>query len=260
MARNPRLFQAAGAAVRWGARLILLLLLVFAGLVIAYRFVNPVSTPILGRMLLHEKVDQKWVPLSGISEALRAAVITSEDAHFCRHHGVDWGAMREVIDDNGIGGASRGASTITMQVAKNLFLWPGRSYIRKALEIPLALVLDFVWPKRRILEIYLNIAEWGDDGLFGAEAAANFYFHEPRGRARPASGGAARRRPARSASPQSAEAEPACRDPCPHRRGARQGLPDQSRLRQVTTLPQLHEYIRLYGEIGDRARRRRFWG
>ncbi len=62
---------------------------------------------------------------------------------------------------------------------KNLFLWPGRSYIRKALEIPLALVLDFAWPKRRILEIYLNIAEWGDDGLFGAEAAANFYFHEP---------------------------------------------------------------------------------
>ncbi len=179
MARNPRLFQAAGAAVRWGARLILLLLLVFAGLVVAYRFVNPVSTLILGRTLLHEKVDQKWVPLSGISEALRAAVITSEDAHFCRHHGVDWGAMREVIDDNGIGGASRGASTITMQVAKNLFLWPGRSYIRKALEIPLALVLDFVWPKRRILEIYLNIAEWGDDGLFGAEAAANFYFHEP---------------------------------------------------------------------------------
>ena len=136
MARNPGLFQVAGAVARWGGRLILLLLLVFAGLVIAYRFVNPVSTLMLGRMLLHEKVDQKWVPLSGISEALRAAVVTSEDAHFCRHHGVDWGAMREVIDDNGIGGASRGASTITMQVAKNLFLWPGRSYIRKALEIP----------------------------------------------------------------------------------------------------------------------------
>ena len=146
MARNLRLFQVAGAAVRWGGRLILLLLLVFTGLVIAYRFVNPVSTLMLGRMLLHQKVDQKWVPLSGISEALRAAVVTSEDAHFCRHHGVDWGAMREVIDDNGIGGASRGASTITMQVAKNLFLWPGRSYIRKALEIPIALVLDFVWP------------------------------------------------------------------------------------------------------------------
>lgn len=179
MVRNPRLFQAAGAVVRWGARLILLLLLVFAGLVIAYRFANPVSTLVLGRLLLHERVDQKWVPLSGMSEALRAAVVTSEDAHFCRHHGVDWGAMREVIDEDGVGGASRGASTITMQVAKNLFLWPGRSYIRKAVEIPIALVLDFVWPKRRILEIYLNIAEWGDDGLFGAEAAANFYFHAP---------------------------------------------------------------------------------
>lgn len=179
MARNLRLLQVAGTVVRWGVRLILLLLLVFAGLIVAFRFVNPVSTLMLGRMLLHQKVEQKWVPLSRMSEALRAAVATSEDAHFCRHHGVDWGAMREVIDESGIGGPSRGASTLTMQVAKNLFLWPGRSYIRKGLEVPLALVIDFVWPKRRILEIYLNIAEWGDDGLFGAEAAANFYFHEP---------------------------------------------------------------------------------
>jgi monofunctional glycosyltransferase len=178
MARNPRFSHMVGTALRWGMRLVVLLLLLLAGLIAAYRFVDPVSTLMLARMLLHEKVDQKFVPLDRMSEALRAAVITSEDAHFCHHHGVDWGAMREVIDEGGIGGASRGASTITMQVAKNLFLWPGRSYIRKALEIPLALLLDFVWPKRRILEIYLNIAEWGD-GIFGAETAANFYFHEP---------------------------------------------------------------------------------
>jgi monofunctional glycosyltransferase len=179
MARNFQVLQVAGSVARWSARLILLLLLAFAGLILAYRFINPISTLMLGRLLLHEKVTQRWVPLADMSEALRAAVVTSEDAHFCRHHGVDWGALREVIDDSGIGGPARGASTIPMQVAKNLFLWPGRSYIRKALEIPLALVLDFVWPKRRILEIYLNIAEWGDDGLFGAEAAANVYFHEP---------------------------------------------------------------------------------
>jgi monofunctional glycosyltransferase len=178
MARNAQLLHIFGTAARWGARILLLLLLLLVVLIVAFRFVNPISTLMLGRMLLHEKVDQKSISLDHVSEALRAAVITSEDAHFCRHHGVDWGAMREVIDESGIGGPSRGASTITMQVAKNVFLWPGHSYIRKALEIPLALVLDFVWPKRRILEIYLNVAEWGD-GIFGAEAAANFYFREP---------------------------------------------------------------------------------
>jgi monofunctional glycosyltransferase len=178
MARNAQLLRMLGTAARWGARILLLLLLLLVVLIVTFRFVNPISTLMLGRMLLHEKVDQKSISLDHVSEALRAAVITSEDAHFCRHHGVDWGAMREVIDESGIGGPSRGASTITMQVAKNVFLWPGHSYIRKALEIPLALVLDFVWPKRRILEVYLNVAEWGD-GVFGAEAAANFYFHEP---------------------------------------------------------------------------------
>ncbi|MEW6438941.1 MAG: monofunctional biosynthetic peptidoglycan transglycosylase [Pseudomonadota bacterium] len=178
MARNAQLLRIFGTAARWGARILLLLLLLLVVLIVTFRFVNPISTLMLGRMLLHEKVDQKSISLDHVSEALRAAVITSEDAHFCHHHGVDWGAMREVIDESGIDGPSRGASTITMQVAKNVFLWPGHSYIRKALEIPLALVLDFVWPKRRILEVYLNVAEWGD-GIFGAEAAANFYFHEP---------------------------------------------------------------------------------
>ena len=86
-------------------------------------------------------------------------------------------ALREVIDEADHGGPSRGASTITMQTAKNLFLWPSRSYIRKAIEIPLALLIDLAWPKRRILEVYLNLAEWGD-GIFGAEAAALHYFHK----------------------------------------------------------------------------------
>lgn len=179
MARNYRLSHVFSTAFRWGVRIALLLFLLLVGLIVAYRFVDPISTIMLGRMIAQEKVTQKFVPLNRISENLRVAVVTSEDAHFCHHHGVDWGAMREVINESGIDGPSRGASTITMQVAKNLFLWPGHSYIRKAFEIPLALVLDFVWPKRRILEIYLNIAEWGDDGIFGAEAASNAYFHEP---------------------------------------------------------------------------------
>jgi monofunctional biosynthetic peptidoglycan transglycosylase len=166
-----------GAIVRWLTRLFLLLALVLTGLIIAYRFVTPVSTIMLARMILHEKIDRIPEPLDAMSPHLIAALITSEDARFCIHHGVDWGALREVIDQAGEDGPSRGASTITMQVARNLFLWPSRSYIRKGLEIPLALLLDFVWPKRRILEIYLNIAEWGN-GIFGAEAASEVYFHK----------------------------------------------------------------------------------
>jgi monofunctional biosynthetic peptidoglycan transglycosylase len=104
-------------------------------------------------------------------------VIASEDATFCDNDGVDWGSLREVLGDAGEHGPSRGASTITMQTAKNLFLWPGRSVIRKGLEIPMALALGQAWPKARTLEIYLNIAEWGD-GLYGIEAAAERYFHK----------------------------------------------------------------------------------
>ncbi|HLH12015.1 MAG TPA: monofunctional biosynthetic peptidoglycan transglycosylase [Methylovirgula sp.] len=177
MSRNSGVFGALGAVVRWGLRLVLAFLLLVLGLMIAYRFVTPVSTLMLIRSLTGEKVVRDYEPLDKFSPNLRAAVLMSEDAHFCRHHGVDWGAMREVLDQGGIAGPARGASTITMQVVKNLFLWPGRSYVRKAFEIPLALVLDQLWPKRRILEVYLNIAEWGD-GIFGAEAAAEAYFHK----------------------------------------------------------------------------------
>ncbi|MBV8848341.1 MAG: monofunctional biosynthetic peptidoglycan transglycosylase [Methylobacteriaceae bacterium] len=148
-----------------------------AGLIVLWRAVPPVSTLMLGRWITFRGVERIYVPLSRISPRLVAAVITSEDAQFCRHHGVDWGALNEVITDADDDGPSRGASTITMQTAKNLFLWPQRSTIRKGLEIPLALVLDRVWGKKRVLEVYLNIAEWGD-GLFGVEAASRRYFHK----------------------------------------------------------------------------------
>lgn len=178
MYRKSSGFGIVGGIARWLLRLFLLLVVALAGLIVAYRFVMPVSTLMLARMMTHQTVDRVVVPLGAISPHLIAAVITSEDARFCVEHGVDWGALREVIDDSGEDGPARGASTIPMQVARNLFLWQGRSYIRKGLEIPLAILLDFVWPKRRMLEIYLNIAEWGDDGIFGAEAASRTYFHK----------------------------------------------------------------------------------
>ena len=148
-----------------------------AGLIVVYRFLPPVSTLMLARWVKGETVERDYVPLENISLFLRTAVIVSEDARFCMHGGVDWGALREVVETAEEDGPSRGASTIAMQTAKNLFLWPSRSYLRKGIEIPLAIMIDLAWPKRRILEIYLNVAEWGA-GIYGAEAAARHYFHK----------------------------------------------------------------------------------
>ena len=160
-------------------RVVLLAALAYPALVLLlallYLAVPPVSTLMIGRWLSGEGVDRRWVPLSAISPNLAAAVIASEDARFCQHGGVDWDELREVLGDADEDGPSRGASTIPMQVAKNLFLWPSRSYIRKGLEVPLALLIDLLWSKRRTMEIYLNMAEWGD-GVFGAEAAARSKF------------------------------------------------------------------------------------
>ena len=125
----------------------------------------------LARWFTGEPVERHWVPLDDRRRSCRAAVIASEDGRFCAHRGVDLGELREAIEDADDLAEVRGGSTITMQTAKNLFLWPGRSFVRKALELPLALWIDLVLPKRRIMEIYLNIAEWGPNGEFGAEAA-----------------------------------------------------------------------------------------
>jgi len=142
-----------------------------------YRFVDPVSTPMLWRWTTGARVVRDFIPLSRVSPALPLAVIVAEDGSFCRNPGIDLGAMREALRQSGEDpGESRGASTITQQTAKNLFLWQGRSFIRKALEIPLALWLNLVLPKRRILEIYLNIVQWGPNGEFGAEAGSRWAF------------------------------------------------------------------------------------
>ena len=103
-------------------------------------------------------------------------MIASEDGRFCAHHGVDWAELQAALEDADDITEARGGSTITQQTAKNLFLWPGRSFIRKGLEFPLALWIDLVLPKRRIMEIYLNIAEWGPNGEFGVEAGARYAF------------------------------------------------------------------------------------
>ncbi len=153
----------------------MLLSLVALGALAIQTAIAPVSNLMIGRWLTGQPVDRRFVPLSAISPKLIASVILSEDGQFCREHGVDFSALREVIGD-GDAAPTRGASTLTMQVVKNLFLWPGRSYIRKGLEIPLAVALDTLWGKRRVLEAYLNVAEWGD-GIFGIEAAAQREFH-----------------------------------------------------------------------------------
>ncbi|WP_238312772.1 biosynthetic peptidoglycan transglycosylase [Methylobacterium crusticola] len=142
-------------------------------LALVYRAVTPPSTLMLGRWATLRPVAREVVPLAGVAPALVQGVIASEDQRYCLHDGVDWDALWSVVDDED--GPSRGASTVTMQTVKNVFLWPGRSYVRKALEIPLALMADLVWGKRRTLEIYLNVAEWGE-GVFGAEAAARHWF------------------------------------------------------------------------------------
>jgi monofunctional glycosyltransferase len=145
-----------------------------------YRFMNPVSTLMLWRWATGQRVEHVWTPLDRIAPALPLAVIGAEDGTFCRNRGIDLGAIREAItqSDDDLD-ASRGASTITQQTAKNLFLWQGRSFVRKALEMPLAVWLYLVLPKRRVLEIYLNIVEWGPNGEFGAEAASRWAFNKP---------------------------------------------------------------------------------
>ena len=206
MARNFRAFvrtvaRRASAAVARG--LAMCFSCCFVGFIVAYRFVDPVSTIMLGRMVTAaRRSTQKFVPLDRISENLRVAVVTSEDAHFCHHHGVDWGAMREVIDESGIDGPSRGASTITMQVAKNLFLWPGRSYIRKAFEIPAR-----ARPRFRLAEAPhpRNLPQhrrMGRRRHFRRRGGVRCLFPRASRRSHTAAGGAPGGRAARSAGPQ----------------------------------------------------------
>ena len=166
-------------AIRLLVLVVLLVLLLPYLVAPLYRIGHPVSTLMAWRWLTGAPVSRPWIDFVAISPSLPRSVVASEDARFCSHHGVDWDALRNVIDDAEDGEVTRGGSTITQQVAKNLCLWPGRSVVRKGLEIPLALWIDRVLPKQRILEIYLNIAELGPAGQFGAQAGALYAFGRP---------------------------------------------------------------------------------
>ena len=141
-------------------------------------FVRPVSTLMLADLATFQGYDRRWVAIDDISPNLVNSVIMSEDGQFCSHRGIDWGEMKGVIEDALAGEPTRGASTVTMQTVKNLYLWNGRSFLRKAMEAPLAVYFDLVLSKRRIMEIYLNIVEWGPN-VYGAEAAAQHHFGVP---------------------------------------------------------------------------------
>jgi len=165
--------------VRFLAIAVIVLLLAPYAIAPFYRFIDPVSTPMLWRWATGARVERNFVSLDRIAPALPLAVIVAEDGSFCHNPGVDLGAMREALEEADDIGEARGGSTLTQQTAKNLFLWNGRSLVRKALEFPLALWINLVLPKRRVLEIYLNIAEWGPNGEFGAEAGARWAFGKP---------------------------------------------------------------------------------
>jgi monofunctional biosynthetic peptidoglycan transglycosylase len=140
----------------------------------------PVTPLMLVRVVQGEELRQEWVALGDVSPALVRAVIASEDARFCAHGGFDWREIRNAWTEWRGGGRLRGASTLSMQTARSVFLWPGRDPVRKGLEITLTPPLEWLWGKRRILEVYLNIVEWGP-GVYGAEAAARHHFDQAAG-------------------------------------------------------------------------------
>lgn len=174
--KDTGFLYAARAPFRWMAKWVARLALGFAAallaLVVLYSFINPPTTltiwseaPRLGT------VDRQWTPIEDIAPVMLRSVVAAEDANFCEHWGFDMRAIRQALDE----GANRGASTLSQQVVKNVFLWQDRSWLRKALEAMITPVVEVVWSKRRILEVYLNVAEF-DEGVFGINAAAFRYF------------------------------------------------------------------------------------
>ncbi|RLK03724.1 monofunctional biosynthetic peptidoglycan transglycosylase [Ruegeria conchae] len=157
---------------RWGLRIGLGIAVAFFALILIYSVVNPpITHTIWSEWRRLGKVDRDWVAIEEISPVMARSAVAAEDANFCLHWGFDVEAIRDALEDGG----NRGASTITQQVVKNVFLWQGRSWVRKALETSITPVVEMVWSKQRILEVYLNVAETGT-GVFGVEAAAQKYY------------------------------------------------------------------------------------
>lgn len=162
--------------------LVLLWLLVSFSAVLALRWIPPPFTAVmLEQPLPLGRIDYRWVSGNAIASSAARAAIAAEDQRFLEHHGIDFVSLDRALEDYRDGDELRGASTITQQVAKNLFLWQGRSFVRKALEAYFALLIELTWSKQRILEVYLNVAEFGP-GVFGVEAAAQRIFGVPASR------------------------------------------------------------------------------
>lgn len=162
-------------ALRWFGWAVLGVSLLLVIWIAAYRWVDPPTTPYMRAEAARlGEIRQTWVPLDQIAPELARSVVAAEDANFCAHWGFDMAAIRAAIE----AGGTRGASTLSQQVVKNAFLWHGRSWPRKALEALMTPVMEALWSKERILEVYLNIAEF-DEGVFGAGAAAPWYFGVP---------------------------------------------------------------------------------
>ena len=167
-------------AGRWGWRLakvlaIMCLIPIILTLIYIPASVHPVSTLMLFERMKGNEARRDWVAFEDISPAVWQSVLVSEDGQFCAHSGVDWNQVTIVIDDVLEGDRVRGASTIPMQTVKNLYLWTSRSVVRKIVEVPLAMLVSTVWSKKRTMEIYLNIAEWGP-GIYGIGAASRHHF------------------------------------------------------------------------------------
>lgn len=174
------LWSGSGERTPWLRRIFLVLFgLIFVlpvALILLFRVVPPPATPLMIKTWLSDQpMTRHWVPLSAMSANLVKAVIASEDGKFCSHYGFDWDAIQDALEYNASGQGLRGASTISQQTAKNLFLPEGRTWVRKGIEAYLTVLLEALWPKWRIMETYLNIVELGD-GNFGVEAAAQNYF------------------------------------------------------------------------------------
>jgi len=171
-----------GRLLRILLRMTAVVLLLPIPILAVYKFFPPPITPLMViRLVEGEGLSRQYRPMTLISENLPFAVIAGEDNRFCQHWGVEIDDFQEQVELSLRGGRARGASTITMQLAKNLFLWPGRSPVRKALEIWLTPYLELILGKDRIMELYLNVAEFGP-GIYGAEAAARFHFNKPASR------------------------------------------------------------------------------
>ena len=180
---RPRARRPRRRILQWVFRMLLAVVVVLAVapavILLAYRVVPVPATPLMViRTFEGEGWSRDWVPLTEISPHLPRAVIAGEDNLFCEHAGIDWQAVQQAWAEYRSGDGLRGASTVTMQTARNIVLWPGGGFVRKAYEAYVALLMDLMWPKRRIMEVYLNIAEWGP-GVYGAEAAARTHFGRP---------------------------------------------------------------------------------